>query len=97
MLAAYPPRFTRRIESGSLSCRITVCGFGASTLWTGEMLNALGEPLSARQRSSVNFTSADVSGLPDAKRTPCLSVKVYVLPSGETVHLSARPGFTVLS
>src|SRR5919199_1189807 len=40
----------------------------------------------------VNLTAAALNGVPSWNLTPFLSLKVYVLASGETSHESARPG-----
>ncbi len=42
--------------------------------------------------SYVKTTSSAVKGSPSLHFTPWRSLKVYVLPSGETVQLSARAG-----
>src|SRR5579859_561878 len=43
----------------------------------------------------VKTTSSAVSGAPSLQRRFFRNLKVHVLPSGEFVHQSARPGFTV--
>src|ERR1700752_3032157 len=50
--------------------------------------------LTIRPFSYVNFTSADVNGVPSCHFTPLRSLKVIVSPSGEMVHDSASSGFS---
>src|SRR5215470_9971091 len=47
-------------------------------------------------RENVATTSAELNGVPSWNFTPSRSLKVYVLPSGETFQLSARSGMIVL-
>ncbi len=48
-------------------------------------------------RENVATTSAELNGVPSWNFTPSRTRKVYALPSGEILQLSARSGMMVLS
>src|SRR3712207_1238093 len=49
-------------------------------------------PFLFSHRSKFHATAAASTGVPSVNFTPSLRVKVYVLPSGETVHVVASHG-----
>ncbi len=67
---------------GSASVTTTVSAVGASMLSMAPKLDLRADCESgAKTFSMLNLTSSDVSGLPEWKVTPGLSVNVYTRPS----------------
>src|SRR5579859_4543375 len=87
-------RIGRIAGCGSVIRITTVSGSGVVTSSRPSSRNAA-LPLRYRTRSIDHLTSADVRGLPLTNFTFGRSLKVYVLPSGETVQLVASEGFGV--
>ena len=71
---------------------VTVAGLGAATFVIGRNSARFAFDLSVRARSSVAFTSADVSGMPLEKCNPLRSVNVQVSPSADVFQEVASPG-----
>src|ERR687885_2160142 len=88
--------YGKMVTFGCLSTNTTVRSSGVST-WSISVNRLLAtDPSTLRIRSKVNFTSAEVSGSP-LWNLAWRSLKLYVLPSCEIVHDSARSGCTLRS
>ena len=84
----------RKSWEGLLMVTLTWVSSTTSTLVTSSTLVLVKEDSWAR--SSVNFTSLAVQGLPSVKVTLSGISKTKVQPSSETVQLLAMPGITSL-
>src|SRR5271157_1046804 len=87
----------RNAEKGAFRWKTTAVALGVVTLPIMEErprpLNAPLGSLMASPRSTLNFTSVELKGVPSSYFNPDLRMKVYVSPSELPDHLVASAGW----